>query len=199
MISFVEGTIEYRGDRFIIVNAGGVGYRVNIIPKTLNSLTKSDARVKLFLHSQMNLREGTFDMYGFIKKEELDLFNLLTSVQGIGPKNAMNIMATVEPKHLKAAVVNDDPNYLKKVSGLGPKTAQRLVLELKNKVDFMDLGDMSADQLNQESQATEALLSLGYSSGQAQEALKEALRQAQGKPIDLQERVREALKILSKR
>lgn len=193
MISFVEGTIEYRGDKFVIVNTGGVGYRVNLVPKTLNSLAKIEGPVKLFLHSQMNMREGTFDLYGFPKKEDLDLFNLLTSVQGIGPKNAMNIMATIEAKHLKAAVVNEDPNYLKKVSGLGPKTAQRLVLELKNKVDYLDLGDMSADQLNQESQATEALLALGYSQAQAQEALKDL------KAESLQDRVREALKILSKR
>jgi len=193
MISFVEGTIEYSGDRFVIVNAGGVGYKVHIVPKTLTSLAKSDTKVKLFLHSQINLREGTFDMYGFNKREDLDLFNLLTSVQGIGPKNAMNIMATIEPKHLKAAIVNEDPNYLKKVSGLGPKTAQRLVLELKNKIDYLDLGDISAAQLNQESQATEALLALGYSQGQAQEALKAS------KADNLQDRVREALKILSKR
>lgn len=192
MISFLEGTIEYRGDRFVIVNAGGVGYRVHLIPKTLNSLTKTDAKVKLFLHSQLNMREGTFVLYGFDKREDLDLFTLLTSVQGIGPKNAMNIMATVEPKHLKAAVVNEDPNYLKKVSGLGPKTAQRLVLELKNKVDYLDLGDMSADQLTEQSQATEALLALGYSQTQAQDALKDA------KGETLQERVRDALKILNR-
>jgi Holliday junction DNA helicase RuvA len=193
MISFIEGTIEYRSDKFIIVNAGGIGYRVTIAPKTLNSLTKKDEKVKLFLHSQLNMREGTFDMYGFTKREDIDLFHLLTSVQGIGPKNAMNIMSTVEAKHIKAAVVNEDPDYLKKVSGLGPKTAQRLVLELKNKVDYLDLGDMSADQLSQESQATEALLALGYSQAQANEALKDL------KADNLQDRVREALKILSKR
>ncbi len=194
MISFVEGTIEYRGDRFVIVNAGGVGYKVHIVPKTLDSLANFEGKVKLFLHSQMNLREGTFDMYGFDTKQDLDLFNLLTSVQGIGSKNAMNILASIEARHLKAAVVNDDASYLKKISGLGPKTAQRLILELKNKVDHIDMGDLTPHQMTEEAQAMEALLALGYSQTQSQEALKETK-----KTDNLHDRVKEALQILNKK
>ena len=138
------------------------------------------------------MREGTFDLYGFDKKEDLDLFHLLTTVSGIGPKGAQNILSSVEPTHLKAAVINEDPDYLRKVSGLGAKTAQRLILELKNKVDHLDSTLTSAD-LSQEGQATEALLSLGYSPSQAKEALKEA------KGDTLQDRVRNALKLLGKK
>jgi Holliday junction DNA helicase RuvA len=139
------------------------------------------------------MRDGTFDMYGFQGKEDLELFHLLTTVSGIGPKGAMNILSVVEPKHLKASVINDDVDYLKKVSGLGAKTASRLVLELKNKVDHIEMGDMEGVDLGQEGQATEALLALGYSSYQAKGALKEA------KGENLQERVRNALKLLGKR
>ncbi|MEK7125103.1 MAG: Holliday junction branch migration protein RuvA [Patescibacteria group bacterium] len=192
MISFIEGAIEYRGERFVIVNAGGIGYRVTILPKLHTSLAKTDTKIKLFTHSQMNTREGTFDMYGFDKKGDLDLFHLLTSVPGIGPKNAMGIMATVEPQHLKAAVMNEDANYLKKVSGLGPKTAQRLIVELGNKIEYLDVGGKDIIDLGQDSNAMEALMSLGYSAQQSKEALKEA------KGVTLQERVREALKILGK-
>src|SRR3989344_8540666 len=120
MISFLEGNIEYRGDKFVILNAGGIGYKVNIVPKLLNSLSKSQDKVKLFVHSQLNMREGTFDMYGFPDREGLELFNLLIGVSGIGPKNALGILSSIEPKHLKAAIVNDDPGYLNKISGLGP-------------------------------------------------------------------------------
>ncbi|OGN13432.1 MAG: hypothetical protein A3J47_01605 [Candidatus Yanofskybacteria bacterium RIFCSPHIGHO2_02_FULL_43_22] len=170
----------------------------------LNILTKSSPvvnPVRLFIHSQLNMREGTFDMYGFQNKEDLELFHLVTSVNGIGPKSAMGILSTIEPKHLKAAVMNEDADYLKKVSGLGPRTAQRLILELKNKIDYLDVGDMQGVDLGQEGQATEALLALGYSPSQAKDALKEStLRQAQGKKaITLEERVREALKILGKK
>ena len=193
MISFIEGNIEYRGDKFVILNAGGIGYKVNIIPKLLNSLSKSQDKVKLFVHSQLNMREGTFDMYGFQNKEDLELFHLVTSVNGIGPKSAMSILSTIEPKHLKAAVVNENADYLKKISGLGPKTAQRLILELKNKVDYLDFGDMSGVDLGQEGQATEALLTLGYSPSQAKDALKDA------KGKTLEGRVREALRLLGKK
>lgn len=193
MISFLEGKIEYLGDKFVVLNAGGIGYRVNIIPKLVNSLAKSQDKVKLHIHSQLNMREGTFDLYGFDKREGLELFNLLISVSGIGPKNALNILSSIEPKHLKAAVVNEDPDYLKKISGLGPRIAQRLVLELKNKVDYIDMGDMEGVDLGQEGHAMDALLSLGYSPSQAKEALKDA----KGKTLEI--RVREALKSLGKK
>lgn len=205
MISYLEGKVEYSGDKFVILNTGlsgqgGIGYKVNIIPKLLNILTKSTEvvntrvpLVRLHIHSQLNMREGTFDLYGFDDREGLELFHLLISVSGIGPKNALNIMSSVEPKHLKAAVVNNNPEYLKKISGLGPKTAQRLIMELQNKVDYLETGDMKGMDLGQEGEATEALLTLGYTLSQAKEALKE---DAKGKTLE--QRVREALKLLGK-
>jgi len=208
MISFLEGTIEYLSDKYLILNTGAIGYKVIVSPKLLNILSnrkpyvntagdpefaEGKPKIKLHIHSQLNMREGTFDMYGFDKREDLQLFNLLTTVSGIGPKGAMNILSTVEPKHLKAAVMEEDADFLKKVSGLGGKTAQRLVLELKNKVDYLDVGDMKGIDLGQEGQATEALLVLGYSASQAKEVLKEA------KGTTLQERIREALKILGRK
>jgi Holliday junction DNA helicase RuvA len=195
MISFLEGTIEYSGDKAVIINTGSIGYRVQMVPKLILSLTKKQDRVKLFIHSQLNMREGTFDMYGFQKKEDLDLFNMLISVSGIGPKAAMNVLATVEPRHLKSAVVNDDAASLRKISGLGPKTAQRLILELKNKIDWLDTGDGKQLDLGQEGQAMDALLALGYSQGQA----KDAMQAVSAKFTSLQDRVREALKILGKK
>jgi len=193
MISFLEGTIEYLGDKYVILNTGGIGYKVTVSPKLLNILTKSTPVVKLHIHSQLNMREGTFDMYGFQTKEDLELFNLVTSVNGIGPKSAIGILSTIEPKHLKAAIMNDDMDYLKRVSGLGSKTAQRLILELKSKIDYLDVGDMEGVDLGQEGQATEALLALGYSPSQAKDALKES------KGKTLEERVREALRLLGKK
>ncbi len=196
MISFLEGTIEHRGERAIVVNTGGIGYSVTVLPKVLNRIAKNSGKVnpsvRLFVHSQLNMREGTFDLYGFDRKQDLELFNLLLSVPGIGPRNAMNIMATIEPHHLKAAVMNEDKNYLRQVSGLGPKTAQRLIVELTSKIEYLDVGGETVD-LGQESQALEALMALGYSQGQAQDVLKQV------KGATLQERVREALKILGKK
>ena len=203
MTSFLEGTVEHFGDKYVILNTGlpgqgGIGYRVIVSPKVLNILAKTNSdvnggKVKLFIHSQLNMREGTFDMYGFPDKDDLELFHLITSVNGIGPKSAMGILSVIEPKHLKAAVINEDADYLKRVSGLGPKTASRLILELKNKVDHLDIGDLKGIDLGQEGQAIEALLALGYSQYQAKDALKES------KGKTLEERVREALRLLGKR
>ena len=210
MISFLEGKIEHRGDKYVILSVGGIGYKVIVSPRLLNILSKSTLPVKskvdfdpepiegpktvrLFIHSQLNMREGTFDMYGFQNKEDLELFHLVTSVNGIGPKSAIGILSTIEPKHLKAAIMNDDTDYLKKVSGLGSKTAQRLILELKSKIDYLDVGDMEGVDLSQEGQATEALLDIGYSPSQAKDALKEA------KGDTLEKRVREALRLLGKK
>jgi Holliday junction DNA helicase RuvA len=192
MISFLEGTIEHLGDKYVVLNTGGIGYRVILSPRVLNTVAKSEGKVKLHIHSQMNMREGTFDMYGFDRKQDLDLFHLLTTVSGIGPKGAQNILSSVEPGHLKVAVMNQDADYLKQVSTLGPKVIQRLILELKGKVDHLEGGTEGVD-LSQEGQATEALLVLGYSPAQAKEALKDT------KAETLQERVREALKILGRK
>ncbi len=192
MISFLEGTIEHLGDKYAVLNTGGIGYKVILSPRVLNTVAKIEGKVKLHIHSQMNMREGTFDMYGFDKKEDLDLFHLLTTVSGIGPKGAQNILAAVEPAHLKAAVVNEDAEYLKKTSSLGPKTAQRLILELKGKLDHIEIGTAGID-LSQDGQATEALLTLGYSPSEAKEALKDA------RGDTLQDRVRHALQILAKK
>lgn len=220
MISFLEGTIEHSGDKYVVLNTGGIGYRVILSPRVLNTVAKSEGKVnpavgrnilknqgsaelissnggvkptiRLYIHTQMNLREGTFDLYGFDKKEDLDLFHLLTTVSGIGPKGAQNILASVEPSHLKAAVASQDADYLKRVSKISPKTAERLILELKGKVEHLE-GMTTSIDLTEEGQATEALITLGYSPSQAKDALKET------KAGTLQERVREALKILGKK
>lgn len=189
-----------RGKSNPVVNfpAGSLGGKAATGKSTTgqaSSGTETQAKIRMFVHSQLNMREGTFDLYGFPKKEDLDLFGLLISVSGIGPKNAMGILTAIDPAHLKAAVVNEDAVFLQKVSGIGPKTAKRLVLELKNKVDYLDLGDMKGIDLGQEGQAIEALLALGYTQSQSLEALKTV----SVKTDSLQERVREALKMLGRK
>src|SRR3989304_10330164 len=130
MIGFIQGTIEDCGDRHAVIWAGGIGYAVTMVPKILNSLSKNQDPVKVFVFSKMNPREGTFEYYGFTKPEDLELFRTLTSGSGMGPKTALQVLGTVEPRHLKEAVVNEDPQALKKISGLGTKLCQRLVVEL---------------------------------------------------------------------
>ncbi len=194
MISYIEGTIQHIGDKSAIISAGGIGYAVTLAPKILASLTVNQEGVKVFLFSKLNMREGTYDMYGFTKTQDLDLFRILTSVSGLGPKTAMQILSTVEPRHLKEAVIGEDPDALRKISGLGLKTAQRLVIELQGKLDYIDATGSDLGALDQEAQALEALTSLGYTQSQGKDALKQVKH-----PVDLSDRVRRALQILAKR
>ncbi|HXV27079.1 MAG TPA: Holliday junction branch migration protein RuvA [Candidatus Paceibacterota bacterium] len=195
MISGIEGKVEEIGDKYVVISAGGVGYTLTVVPKILPILAKSQGPVKMHVYSRLNLREGEFELYGFTTRADLELFRILTSVSGLGPKTAMNVLSTVDPAHLKEAVVNEDPQALRKVSGLGNKTAQRLVVELQGKVDWIDsLGAPGTSSLHEEHQALEALMALGYSQGQSKEALAQVAKEAK----DLRDRVRLALKVLGK-
>lgn len=194
MIGFIEGTVEHIGDRQAVISAGGVGYALTMVPKILVTLSKKQTGVKLFVWSKMNPREGTFDYYAFTKPDDLELFRTLTSVSGLGPKTAMQILGSVEPRHLKEAVVQEDPHALRKISGLGLKTAQRLVVELAGKLDYIDSTGSDLGTLDQEAQALEALVSLGYSQSQAKDALKHVAG-----ATDLGDRVRKALQFLAKK
>lgn len=195
MISYIEGKVQEIGDKYVIISAGGVGYTLTVVPKILPILAKSEGNVKFHVFSRMNMRDGDFEMYGFKEREEMDLFRTLTSVSGLGPKTAMGILSSVEPEHLKEAVINEDPVTLRKISGLGAKTAQRLVVELQGKVDWItSMASAGGGSLGEEAQALEALLALGYSQSQAKDALKEVA----GDATDLSDRVRQALKLLGR-
>ncbi len=194
MLGFIEGTIEYIGDKQAVISAGGIGYAVTLAPKILTSLSIKQGPVKVFVYSKLNMREGTFDLYGFTKTEDLELFKILTSVSGLGPKTAMQVLSTVEPRHLKEAVANEDPQALRTISGLGMKTAQRLVVELRGKLDYIDMTGSDLGALDMEAQAQEALVSLGYSQTQAKDALKQVKN-----AVDLSDRVRKALQLLAKK
>lgn len=194
MIGFIEGTIQYIGEKYAVVSAGGIGYAITMVPKILVSLTKNQGPVKLFVYSKMDPREGTFAYYGFTRAEDLELFKTLTSVSGMGPKTAIQVLGTVEPRHLKEAVAQEDPQALRKISGLGAKTCQRLVVELAGKLDYIDSAGTDLGALDQEAQAQEALVSLGYTQSQAKDALKDV-----ADPKDLSDRVRKALQLLAKK
>ncbi len=194
MISYIEGTVVYKSDKQAIISAGGIGYTITLVPKILAILSVNQDVVKVFVYSRLNMREGTFDLYGFTKLEDMELFKILTSVSGLGPKTAMQILSTVEPRHLKEAVVAENPEALRKISGLGTKTSQRLVVELQGKLDYIDSAGSDMGALDVESQAYEALVSLGYSQFQAKDALKQ-VKDAK----DLSDRVRKALQLLAKK
>lgn len=173
MIAFVEGTVEYVEETAAVIRTGGFGCKVFMTPAALSSLkTGSSVRV----HTYLRVAEDLFDLYGFLTREELDMFKLIITVSGAGPKAALAILSAMSPAALSLAVVTDDYKSITKAQGVGPKLAQKIVLELKDKLKGkeIDLGTENGaayTPVNRGNDALEALMVLGYSQGEAARAL----------------------------
>lgn len=189
MISRLTGTVIETTDKYIILDVNGIGYKVFCGIDTLAQISEG-AKSSLFTY--LAVREDALDLYGFPSSEELHFFELLISVSGIGPKSALGILGVASTETLKKAIATGDTGYLTKVSGIGRKTAEKIVLELRDKLrahaDTKDTGG----SLRAESDVIEALKSLGYSVNDARDALKEVSSEIVGTNA----RIREALKIL---
>jgi len=190
MIGFIEGKIEFSNDKCIIIDVNGVGYKVYISAAIFKKLPKIGEKVKLYTH--LHVREDILDLYGFLDRKELEFFEMLISISGIGPKGALNILNVASIETLKKAIANEESSILTKVSGIGKKTAEKIILELKNKVSG---GELLGDKSGADSEAIDALIGLGYKLYEAREVLKRIPEDFK----DVGEKVREALKILGKK
>ena len=166
MIGYISGLIIDKNLKSILVLAQNVGYKVSATTELISS-AQIDQKIQLYIHTAV--REDDISLYGFVKKEELEFFEQLLSVSGIGPKIAMDILST--PTHItKNAIVNGDTAVLTKIKGLGGKTAERLILELKNKITPAGIGgETGSHSYNEE--AVDALVGLGYEKFQVVKAL----------------------------
>ncbi len=187
MIGSLRGKITFKSEKFILIETGGVGYKVNISPDTLTKVPQN-SEVSLFIHT--HIREDMFDLYGFLDRQELEFFEMLINVSGIGPKGALSILGIASLETLKKAISTGDISYLTKISGIGKKTAEKIVIELRDKLGK----DTSSHSLQGELDALEALKSLGYSQNEARDALKKV-----SPDLDTNAKIREALKSLGGR
>ena len=188
MISSLEGVIKRKDLNAIVVDVGGVGYRVAVTTETALE-AKVGSPISIWTH--LVVRETALELFGFLDKETLEIFELLITISGIGPKSALGILNIVSPATLRQAVASEDTTYLTRVSGIGKKNAEKIVLELKNKLKVTK-DDQSVD-MQSEGDALEALVSLGYSERDARDALKKVPKDIEG----ASERVKAALKLLS--
>lgn len=189
MIAKITGKIDFFRDNYVVVDVAGVGYKIFVTDFAMGKIAGKE-EIILFTHTYV--REDTLSLYGFLTIEELGMFELLISISGIGPKAALGILSIAEPKTIRTAVISGDASILTRVSGVGKKTAERVILELKNRITQLpgeDDGSAKAD-----SEAIEALISLGYTNAQSREALKDVPEKIK----DVSERVRAALKGLGK-
>jgi|SRR3989339_819021 len=185
MIGSIKGKIILKTEKFLIVETGGVGYKINVSPDALSKTKKTSDEISLWTHT--HVREDILDLYGFLERPELEFFEMLINVSGIGPRSALAILGIASIETLKKAIGTDDTSYLTKISGIGKKTAERIVIELRDKVGT----DLSGTSLQIELDALEALKSLGYSQNEAREALKKV-----SSDTNTNTKIREALKVL---
>ncbi len=187
MIGHLKGGVSAVRAGYAIISAGGVGYKVFTTRELLLTL-KQDGDASLWTH--LAVRESILDLYGFSSEEELRLFELLLTVSGIGPKSALAILDIASVETLRSAVSTGNASYLTKVSGIGKKTAEKIVLELRDKVGVST--DGSGASLQGDEEALEAMRALGYSQAEARDALRKVPQEIERS----NERLREALRIL---
>lgn len=190
MIGSISGTVTRKNAGTLIVNVQGVGYAIRVL-RDVSLKTNIGESVELVTH--LAVREDSLDLYGFKNHEELELFEKLLTVSGIGPKSALAILNLAPVSKLTGAISAGDASYLTKVSGIGKKSAAKIILELKDAVSRGDEA-MSDNELRDEKDALEALVSLGYSAALA----RETLAKTKNKTAPTGERVKEALKFLSR-
>lgn len=188
MIAKIEGIVWDSNDKFLTVGVGGIGFKIYTTGETKEISIKGNP-ISLFTH--LVVREDALDLYGFLSEEELDFFAMIISISGIGPKTGLNVLSVSSVGVLKRAISTGDTSSLIKVSGIGKKIAEKIVLELKDKVGATDNSDIS---LRDEIDVVEALKALGYS----QRDVREALNDIDKKHVKTGDRIKEALKILGK-
>jgi len=191
MIAYLRGTIINKSTNYLIIEVNNIGYTVFVSENFLNE-SKISSEVEIYTHH--HVREEADDLYGFKNLAGLELFELLISVSGVGPKSALAVLAIASTNDVKESIIRGDADLLTKVSGIGKKTAERLVLELKTKVlrigeenGEQGIGLASSDELD-------ALMSLGYSLSEA----RNALNAVDSNLLDSGERVKQALKKMQK-
>ncbi len=189
MIASLKGVVNKIDEKSIILEVNDIGYRIFVTSDTLHS-AKIGSKQSFFTY--LAVRENAMDLYGFCDQKEQDLFELLISISGIGPKGAINILSSVTVDTLINAIGSGSTNHLVKVSGIGRKTAEKIVLELKDKLGTLSTEEYSTG-LNSDSDVIEALKMLGYGSEEAREALKKMDKTI----IDTGDKVKAALKVLN--
>ncbi len=173
MIAHLSGVLASTGDRWVIIDVNGIGYRVQVTQPALQSIRETEGPVRV--HTHMAVRDDDIQLYGFLHPSELELFRILISVSGIGPQIAMNILSQISFEDFAIAILSDDEKVLTRIPGIGQKSAKRLILELKDKMKKHAGTITGGKRTAEEGDAVSALISLGFSPREAQEAVDASL------------------------
>jgi Holliday junction DNA helicase RuvA len=187
MIATLEGTLEYRGNDSIVVNVGGIGFRVYVSGSTLAQLAAVGGTVSI--HTHLHLRDDNVSLYGFASGEELALFRNLISVSGIGPRAALGLLSALNPKQLVMAIASGNTDLISQAPGIGKKVADRLIIELRSKLE-KEWKEVALPSAPESADVLTALTGLGYSLAEATKAVSK-LPDCEG--LSLEQKIRMAL------
>jgi len=200
MISYVKGLVADATDNAVVIDCNGMGYHIFTTPSTATDEVRIGEEVKM--HTYLQVKEDDMQLYGFLDKDDLRIFKLLIGVNGIGPKAGLGILSGLSADEVRFAVLSDDAVTIAKAPGVGKKTAQKVILELKDKLDLQDafeqkLENRAAKAGNSsngiQSEVVLALTALGYSGAEALKAVKQVEAESQDDESKL---LKEALKII---
>lgn len=203
MIASLRGSLAETYAEYIVIDVGGVGYRVFVSQNAMRALPAVGQEVRMFIHT--HLREDALLLFGFNSLAEKEAFTLLTSVSGVGPRLALAVLSVHTPENLARAVYNQDLKALTRVSGVGKKTAERILLELRDRLKMPIGPDSEPSEVSAAAptgsgaayDAIEALIALGYARTEAEQAIRAALAVVGDKESDTSELVRMALRRMS--
>lgn len=179
MIAYIKGQLELIGQDYVIVDHNGIGYQIFVPASVLGQMPSRGTSVKIYTY--LYVREDNMCLYGFLTRDDLNVFRLLITVNGIGPRGALGILSTISPDELRFAVLAGDTKTISKAPGIGSKTAQKLIIELKDKLKLEDAMDSAAQEytfgdngqsLDSKNEAVLAMVALGYSQTQALTAVR---------------------------
>lgn len=191
MIYSVSGKLAIKSNNFVVVETGGLGLKIMTGERTIKALPPAGAAVKLF--SYLHARENAMELYGFLSEEALIYFEMLISVAGVGPKSALAILDVAPIEELSAAIKEGRPDLLTRASGIGRKTAERVIVELRSKVQSAKSG-LVVEKMETDADLIETLANLGY----RREEAREALAKVDPKVHGIEGRLKAALAMLSK-
>ena len=203
MIAYVNGILENIEDGLAVVDVGGIGMNVFISGSTMDRMPGIGESVKLYTYT--SVKEDSFSLFGFLSRDELSLFKMLITVSGIGPKGGLSILSVMSPDDLRFAIMSGDSASISKAPGIGKKTAERITLELRDKIKVSEddmlrpSSGVTADDLTGEAssardEAVAALVSLGYNSSDAMKAVRKVIKENESAAEDTEKLLKLALK-----
>lgn len=201
MFAYIKGTLEEKSNNYVVIDVGGIGYKIFMSDNSIQEIGESGVNVKV--HTYYYVREDNISLYGFLTKEELKMFELLLSVSGVGAKSAIAILSNIKPESFAFAVISNDVSSLKKLPGIGVKTAQRIILELQDKLKAEEklMAEGAKEVIEKEIEVTknvqeaiQALQILGYN----RKEIDKVIEKISTEDVTVEEIIRKGLTLLAK-